>query len=148
MNTYRLTKRSAHELAAQLAQSVLNRARELATLAANPDYCGESFGPEALHLFTEASVLNRIGEIIDDSGAPHPLVIEDRESRDENGFAAEWRAYGFSIRFADHPTIGDAVRRLAARDAQTQAARLSELRYEAMMIARRVAELEGIGGAR
>lgn len=142
MNTYRLSKPAAHELAAHLIRAAHDRLAHLRAIANDPEYSGDSFGPEALHLFTEVSVLNQLGSIIDDIGSPLPLTIEDRESRECDGWAAEPIIGGFAIEFANHP-IGDTIQEIARRDAETRARRLEELREQARDISRRITELEG-----
>lgn len=146
MNTYRLSKPAAHELASHLLGIAAARLNGLSRIAKDSDYRGDGFGPEALHLFTEVSVINLLSGIIDDIGAAGaagaPLTIEDRESDACDGWSAEFLPNGFAISFDDHCGIGDAVRVIANRDAARRARTLAELRDQASDIARRIAELE------
>ena len=143
MQTYRLSKPAAHELARELLGIAAERIGSLRAIAEDSTYRGDSFGPEALHLFTEVSVLNLLGGIIDDIGtAGAPLTIEDRDSRECDGWAAESIPHGFALSFDEHGGIGDIIRKIANRDTARRARTLAELREQSADIARRIAALE------
>jgi hypothetical protein len=125
-----LNRIGANHLARALTASILDRCAHIRVDlngAALNDGRTSQLGPEALHLYTEASVLIQLSGVLDhETRLIETCRIEDAETRENDGYTAEQTAGGFRINFGTHAGIGRMIRE--ARAHQARADRIAALR--------------------